>query len=194
MKTLTQFIKESNEKVSIIFNDLVVDFIPFDQHGQQKGIVFELPKNATRDTIQTYLTQCIVPYLPCGTKNKESEKYIGLNFDAITDINLTFDDVEKDPQNFHLLKKQIGAIKFDKSFGEEYTHNLEDVMLTGLKFTLSFSQFTLDNVNKDETETEDDCQGLLEDQFIDLCDLERTSKFAMRFQNVEFSDFSIEEQ
>lgn len=193
MKNLSQFIKESTANISIIFNDIVVDFIPLDQHGQQKGIVFELPKSATSDTIQTYLDQCIVPYLPGGEKNENTEKYLGLNLDTITDINLTYENVEKDPKKFNLLNNKIDTIKFDSSFGHEYTNDLEEVMLTNLKFTLTFSQFTIDNVDEHDAETEDDCKGLLEDQFINLADAERTSKFPLRFQNVEFSDFSIEE-
>lgn len=194
MKNISQFIKESNVNISIIFNDIVVTYTPLDQHHQQKGIVFELPKNATSDTIQDYLEQCIVPYLPGGEKNEDSKKYIGLNLNAITDINLTYESVEKDPKKFNLLDKQAGAIKFDKSFGREYANNLEEVMLTNLKFTLTFSQFTIDNVDENDTETEDDCKGLLEDQFINLADAGRTSKFPLRFINVEFDDYSIDEE
>lgn len=194
MKSLTNFIKESNNSVSVIFNDVTAEFIPFSQRGQQKGIVFELPKDATSDTIQTYLDQCIVPYLPGGDKNKDTKKFIGLNVDAITDINLTYEDVEKDPNKFHLQNKQIPAIKFDETFGKDYAQNLEEVMLTGIKFTLSFSQFTIDNLSEEDTETEEDCKGLLEDQLIDLVDAERTSKFSLRFQEVEYSDFSIEDK
>lgn len=193
MKNLSKFIKESNVNISIIFNDIVADFIPLNQHGVQKGIVFELPKDATSDTIQTYLDQCIVPYLPCGTKNEDAEKYIGRNLDAVTDISLTYESIEKDPKKFQLLNEQIGVIKFDKSFGNEYANNLEEIMLTNLKFTLTFSQFTIDNVDENDAETEDDCKGLLEDQFINLADAEKTSNFPLRFVNVEFSDFSIDE-
>lgn len=194
MKSLSQFITESNETISLIFNDIVVDFTPLDQHDQQKGIVFELPKNATSDTIQTYLDQCILPYLPCGEKNEDSEKYVGHNLNTITDINLTYESIEKDPKKFHLQNKQIDVIKFDKSFGSEYANNLEEVMLTNLKFTLTFSQFTIDNVDENDAETEDDCKGLLEDQFISIADAGRTSKFPLRFVNAEFDDFSIDEE
>lgn len=194
MKNISQFIKESNTNISIIFNDIVADFIPINQHGEQKGIVFELPKNATRDTIQTYLEQCILPYLPCGVKNKDGQNYIGRNLDAITDITLTYENIEKDPEKFHLLNNHNSVIKFDKSFGAEYTNNLEEVMLTNVKFTLVFSQFSLDNVDENDAETEDDCKRLLEDQFINLVDTERTSKFPLRFVNVEFDDFSIDEE
>lgn len=194
MKNLLQFIKESTANISIIFNDVVADFIPLNQHGGQKGIIFELPKNATRDTIQNYLDQCILPYLPCGEKNEDVQKYIGRNLDAITDINLTYENIEKDPNKFHLLNNHIDVIKFNKSFGDEYTNNLEEVMLTNLKFTLTFSQFSIDNVAEIDSATEDDCKGLLEDQFISLADAERTSTVPLRFVNVEFNDYSIEEE
>lgn len=194
MKDLKRFILESSSNVTLVFNEVTAEFIPFTQRGSQKGIVFELPKDATPDTIQTYLDQCIVPYLPGGEKSKDTKKFIGVNVDAITDINLTYDDVEKDPTKFKLVNDKIDPVKFDETFGKDYADNLENVMLTGLKFTLSFSQFTLENVDEDETETEDDCKGLLEDQFIDLVDGERSSKFSLRFQEVTYDDFSIDEE
>jgi hypothetical protein len=193
MKSLTRFIKENNENVNVIFNDVTVTFIPFAQHGGQKGIVFELPKDATSDTIQLYLNQCIVPYLPGGDKNEDIKKFIGININSITDINLTYEDVEKDPAKFHLTNKQTGVIKFDETFGQVYANKLEEIMLTGIKFTLSFSQFTLENISEKDTETEEDCKGLLEDQFINIDFLGKTSKFPLRFQNVEYSDCSIDE-
>lgn len=192
MKSLIHFIKESTKNISIIFTDVTVNFIPLNQKGQQKGIVFELPKDATSDTIKTYLDQCIVPYLPGGVKSKDIKKFIGLNIDTITDINLTYEDIEKDPNKFHLQNEQINPIKFDETFGKDYIKNLEEVMLTGLKFTLTFSQFTIENISEEDAGTEEDCKGLLEDQFITIADSDKTSKFALRFQDVEYSDYSIE--
>lgn len=192
MKSLTNFILESNN-VSIVFNNIVAEFTPENQRGSQKGICFELPKDATPETIQTYLDQCIVPYLPCGEKNKDTEKFLGTNLDAVTDINLTYDDIEKDPAKFKLINDKIGPIKFDESFGKDYADNLETVMLTNIKFTLSFSQFTIENVDENDSEDEDDCKELLEDQFTDLVSNEKTSKFPLRFQEVTYDDFSIDD-
>ena len=193
MKSLKNSILEAIDSNTVVFNNVVVEFIPKRSYNKTDGgVVFELPAGATKETIQTYIDQCIVPYLPGGEKNKDAQKFLGTNFDAITDINLTWDGEETDKSKFG-KDPNISPVKFDTDFGAEYSENIEEVMLKDVKVTLTFSQFTIDGASDDETEDEDACMDLLAGKFIDLADAERDSKIGLMFDQVGYDDFSVDD-
>jgi hypothetical protein len=192
MKSLTNSILEALDNNTVVFNNVVVEFIPKRSYNKPEGgVVFELPAGASKETIQTYIDQCIVPYLPGGEKNKDAQKFLGNNFSAITDINLTWDGEETDKSKFgndHIT----APVKFDTDFGVEYSEKLEEVLLKDVKVTLTFSQFTIEGASDDETEDEDACTDLLAGEFTDLADAEHRSKFGLMFDQVGYDDFSID--
>lgn len=193
MKSLKNSILEAIDSNTVVFNNVVVEFIPKRSYNKTDGgVVLELPVGATKETIQTYIDQCIVPYLPGGEKNKDAQKILGNNFDAITDINLAWSGEETDKSKFGNLK-QVTPVRFDNDFGAKYSGNIEEVMLKDVKVTLTFSQFTIDGASDDETEDEDACHDLLANEFIDLADIERVSKFSLMFDSVGYDDFSVDD-
>lgn len=192
MKSLTNSILEALDNNTVVFNNVVVEFIPKRSYNKPEGgVVFELPSGATKETIQTYIDQCVVPYLPGGEKNKDAQKLLGNNFSAITDINLTWGSEETDKSKFG-NDHNTAPVKFDTDFGVEYSEKLEEVLLKDVKVTLTFSQFIIEGASDDETEDEDACTDLLASKFIDLADSERGSKIGLMFDQVGYDDFSID--
>lgn len=192
MKSLTNSILEALDNNTVVFNNVVVEFIPKRSYNKPDGgVVFELPGGASKETIQTYIDQCVVPYLPGGEKNKDAKKFLGNNFSAITDINITWNGEETDKSKFG-KDTNISPVKFDTDFGAEYAENIEEVMLKDVKVTLTFSQFTIEGASDDETEDEDACTDLLAGEFTDMADTERSSKIGLMFDQVGFDDFSID--
>lgn len=174
-----------NDLCDITVSPLTITFTPVEQHGNQEGIVFELPKSVSSDTIQEYLDQCIVPYLPGGDKSSNTD--IGeKNLDSLDDIYLSFDGIEKDPDKFNLHDRSIKPIKFDSRFGKEYTNNLEPVMLKNLTFNLSFSQFNLKNIDLKDIDSKRATIELIKKQFDSVINSDDPPILDLHIQTVEY--------
>lgn len=174
--------------MNITVKNVRITFRPIEQHGRQEGIVFELPANATSAMIQTYLDQCIVPYLPFGNKSTYDNDLIGINDNAITDIQLTFDGIETDQDKFHVYDHNMKPVEFEPIFGSEYNKNIKPIMVKQLEFTVSFSQFVLKNIGQDDTNSTKTIKILINKQIMHYIESNKNPKLNLHIQNIECGD------
>lgn len=185
---------EINKYTDITITNVSITFKPADQRGRQEGIVFELPEDAHSDMIQTYLDQCIVPYLPFGNKSTYDTDLIGQNTNNIINIQLTFDSIESDPNNFHLNNRSVKPIKFDPMFKAEYKQSCKPIMLKHLEFIVSFSQFTLLNIEQNDVYSSRAIKKLINDQFMTFIKTVKNPMLNLDIKSIEYDDVhSIDE-
>lgn len=178
-------LNETDNLISVIFNDLTITFTPTTQN---KSVIFELPKNAVSSVIREYLDEYITPYLPGG--NKYDNSSLGKNIDSITDIYLDFADIEKDPSTFHLQNTNIKPIKFNTEFGKEYEKNLKPIMLKGLTFKLSFSEFTMINIEQGDVATNSSAQTTLTKFFNDILTDTNNKIMNLQVSDINYTDYT----
>lgn len=172
MKSLVQYIKESEGQETIRINDLKVSWSIADPNNSKGDVIIEVPEDYTDDDITSYLQDMLLESMP--TDEELAKDYFGRNVDDIIDVSIEFDDAIVVREN-----KRNLTFKYDSSLDDNYKGTdtqLKRVALRGLRLVAMFDKLDVLNTSDDT---------LMQD-LMDIFERTRSSK------NVEYMNGKIE--
>lgn len=145
MKSLVQFIKESDGQETIRINDLKATWSITDPKNTKGDVIIEVPEDYTDDDITSYLQDMLLESMP--TDDELAKEYFGGNADDIIDMTIEFDDAivaREDKRNL--------TFKYDSSLDDKYKGTdtqLKRVTLKGLRLVAMFDKLDVMNTSDD---------------------------------------------
>lgn len=145
MKSLVQFIKESDGQETIRINDLKASWSITDPKNTKGDVIIEVPEDYTDDDITSYLQDMLLESMP--TDDELGKEYFGGNADDIIDVTIEFDDAivaREDKRNL--------TFKYDSSLDDNYKGTdtqLKRVTLKGLRLVAMFDKLDVMNTSDD---------------------------------------------
>lgn len=156
MKSLVQYIKESEGQETIRINDLKASWSILDPKNTKGDVIIEVPEDYTDDDITSYLQDMLLESMP--TDDELAKEYFGGNADDIIDVSIEFDDAIVAREN-----KRNLTFKYDSSLDDKYKETdtqLKRVTLRGLRLVAMFDK--LDVMNTSDDSLMQDLMGIFE--------------------------------
>lgn len=145
MKSLVQYIKESEGQETIRINDLKASWSIADPNNSKGDVIIEVPEDYTDDDITSYLQDMLLESMP--TDEELAKDYFGGNADDIIDVSIEFDDAIVVREN-----KRNLTFKYDSSLDDNYKGTdtqLKRVTLRGLRLVAMFDKLDVLNTSDD---------------------------------------------
>lgn len=145
MKSLVQYIKESEGQETIRINDLKASWSIADPKNSKGDVIIEVPEDYTDDDITSYLQDMLLESMP--TDEELAKDYFGGNADDIIDVSIEFDDAIVVSEN-----KRNLTFKYDSSLDDNYKGTdtqLKRVTLRGLRLVAMFDKLDVLNTSDD---------------------------------------------
>lgn len=145
MKSLVQYIKESDEQETIRINDLKASWSITDPKNTKGDVIIEVPEDYTDDDITSYLQDMLLEDMP--TDDELAKDYFGANADDIIDVSIEFDDAivaREDKRNL--------TFKYDSSLDDKYKGSetqLKRAILKSLRLVAMFDKLDVMNTSDD---------------------------------------------
>lgn len=145
MKSLVQFLLESDGQENIRINDLKATWEITDPKNHGGDVIIEVPEDYTDDDITSYLQDMLLESMP--TDDELAKEYFGGNADDIIDVSIEFDDAlvaREDKRNL--------TFKYDDSLDDKYKGSdtqLKRVTLKGLRLVAMFDKLDVMNTSDD---------------------------------------------
>lgn len=145
MKSLVQFLLESDGQETIRINDLKASWSITDPKNTKGDVIIEVPEDYTDDDITSYLQDLLLESMP--TDDELAKEYFGGDADDIIDVSIEFDDAvvgREDKRNL--------TFKYDSSLDDKYKGSdtqLKRVTLRGLRLVAMFDKLDVMNTSDD---------------------------------------------
>lgn len=145
MKSLVQFLLESDGQETIRINDLKASWTITDPKNTKGDVIIEVPEDYTDDDITSYLQDMLLETMP--TDDELAKEYFGANADDIIDVSIEFDDAivtREDKRNL--------TFKYDDSLDDKYKGSdtqLKRVTLKALRLVAMFDKLDVMNTSDD---------------------------------------------
>lgn len=145
MKSLVQFLLESDGQETIRINDLKASWSITDPKNTKGDVIIEVPEDYTDDDITSYLQDLLLESMP--TDDELAKEYFGGDADDIIDVSIEFDDAvvgREDKRNL--------TFKYDSSLDGKYKGSdtkLKRVTLRGLRLVAMFDKLDVMNTSDD---------------------------------------------
>lgn len=145
MKSLVQFLLESDGQETIRINDLKASWSITDPKNTKGDVIIEVPEDYTDDDITSYLQDLLLESMP--TDDELAKEYFGGDADDIIDVSIEFDDAvvgREDKRNL--------TFKYDSSLDDKYKGSdtqLKRVTLKGLRLVAMFDKLDVMNTSDD---------------------------------------------
>lgn len=145
MKSLVQFLLESDGQETICINDLKASWTITDPKNTKGDVIIEVPEDYTDDDITSYLQDMLLETMP--TDDELAKEYFGANADDIIDVSIEFDDAivtREDKRNL--------TFKYDDSLDDKYKGSdtqLKRVTLKALRLVAMFDKLDVMNTSDD---------------------------------------------
>lgn len=145
MKSLVQFLLESDGQETIRINDLKASWSITDPKNTKGDVIIEVPEDYTDDDITNYLQDLLLESMP--TDDELAKDYFGANADDIIDVSIEFDDASVTRDD-----KRNLTFPYDDSLDDKYKGsdvNLKRVTLKGLRLVAMFDKLDVMNTSDD---------------------------------------------
>lgn len=145
MKSLVQFLLESDGQETIRINDLKASWSITDPKNTKGDVIIEVPEDYTDDDITSYLQDLLLESMP--TDDELAKEYFGGDADDIIDVSIEFDDAivaREDKRNLTFM--------YDSSLDDKYKGSdtqLKRVTLKGLRLVAMFDKLDVMNTSDD---------------------------------------------